>query len=386
MLTVSVNDFDPYEMARNILKLPDNEKKEGLTRIKDIKVDIESGRVTFYKGELSNGILNFIGIRPVTAVTNASPKEVRIPEATSENLIGIPTANGKITTDVFSTVKLDSESKTKSDKSVGVSKVTSFRENDFGRKPDNKTSSVKPAKMSLWMVDFGTPVGGEFGYEHPAILCEETSKGLWNVLPCTTKLWDEKEVLELCFADRNVLKNKNPKFFAKPISNVLIKEQQSVSEQRFLEYLGDIGEDYHELIERCYKRGKLGADISFKLEDLNFSEKQIKLLDGNEEEMVKIGNDFSITYDEKIKKILNLLGFFPDADEGATYLVEALTRTKVSRDVNGKKLFTDISRRKIVSAEYIQNKVTLLLKKKYKDLYPCFELFLRTINRIAYYR
>lgn len=386
MLTVSVNEFDPYEMARNILKIPENEKKEGLTRIKNIKVDIESGRVTFYKGELSNGILNFIGIRPVTLVTNNSPGEVKIHKTTSENLIGIPTANGKMTTDVFSTINLNSETKNISRNSDKIFNETFIRENDYVRRHAAKTFSVKPAKMSLWMVDFGTPVGGEFGYEHPAILCEETSPGLWNVLPCSTKLWDEKEVLELCFTDRNVLKNKNPKFIAKPISNVLIKEQQSVSEQRFLEYLGDIGEDYHELIERCYKRGKFGADIPFNLDDLNFSEKQIKLLDGKEVDAIKIGNDSSITYSEKIKKILNLLGFFPDVEEGATYLAEALARTKVSNNVNGKKIFDDISKRKIVSAEYVQGKITCLLKKKYKDLYPCFELFLKTINKIAYYR
>ena len=72
----------------------------------------------------------------------------------------------------------------------------------------------KPKRMSLWMVDFGVPVGGEFGYPHPAILCEETSKGLWNVIPCSTKYRDGKEVLELSFLDPKVLKNKSPKFYA----------------------------------------------------------------------------------------------------------------------------------------------------------------------------
>lgn len=384
MLTVSLSEFDPYEMAKNILQLPESDQIYDLSKIKNVKVDIESGRVTFCMDDISNGILNFVGTRPITSVTNLSNGEVIPKQVLNNNLVGVTTASDKIVKETYSPVF--SSTPKKSYQTSGVQTANRSNLSNKDKTGDSKSFSKKPAKMSLWMVDFGRPVGCEFGYEHPAILCEETSPGLWNVLPCTTKLWDEKEVLELCFADQNVLKNKNPNFVAKPISNVLIKEQKSVSSKRFIEYLGDIGEDYHEVIERCYKRGMLNKDISFVLEDLEFSPKQLMLLDGKELEIVEIGNDNSITYYEKVKKILNLLGFYPDADEAASYLMEALAQTKLSTNINSKKLFAEISKRKLISAGAIQGMVTALLKKKYKDLYPCFELFLRTINKIAYYR
>ena len=51
MLTVSVNEhFDPYELARHMIKMPET----GDGTLRDIKVDIESGRVTFSDGNPSN--------------------------------------------------------------------------------------------------------------------------------------------------------------------------------------------------------------------------------------------------------------------------------------------------------------------------------------------
>lgn len=82
---------------------------------------------------------------------------------------------------------------------------------------------------------------------------------------------------------------------------------------------------------------------------------------------------------------MNLLGFYPDADEASTYLFEAIKKTRFLTNIDSKQLFVDISRGKLMKPDTVQGMVTVLLKKKYKELYPCFEAFLRLINLIAYY-
>lgn len=373
MLTVSVNEhFDPYELARNMIKMPET----GDGTLGDIKVDIESGRVTFSDGNPSNSILNLIGMRQIKSVSNTKPSDIKISTVGPDKLVGVPTAVKKVTSEIYP--KTDTKSLKNSDR-----RFVSSRHEMAESRPYYK-DFPKPKKMSLWMVDFGVPVGGEFGYPHPAILCEETSKGLWNVIPCSTKYRDGKEVLELSFLDPKVLKNKSPKFYAHQTTNVLFKERQSVSEKRFIQYLGDISEEYYAVIERCYVRGNSEESVNFTLEELKLGPKQLNLLCGKEKEAVEIGNS-ELTYEEKVKKLMNLLGFYPDADEASTYLFEAIRRTKFSTNIDSKQLFVDISRGKLMKPDAVQGKVAVLLKKKYKELYPCFEAFLRLINLIAYY-
>ena len=373
MLTVSVNEnFDPYELARNMIKMPET----GDGTLGDIKVDIESGRVTFSDGNPSNSILNLIGIRQIKSVSNTKPSDIKISAVGPDKLVGVPTATGQVTPELHP--RTDVKVLKNPDRRF-VSSRNDRVDNKFFYK-----DFPKPQKMSLWMVDFGVPVGGEFGYPHPAILCEETSKGLWNVIPCSTKYRDGKEVLELSFLDPKVLKNKSPKFYAHQTTNVLFKERQSVSEKRFIQYLGDISEEYYAIIERCCERGNSDENVNFTLEDLKLGPKQLNLLCGKEKEAVEIGNS-EFTYEEKVKKLMNLLGFYPDVDEASTYLFEAIKRTRFSTNIDSKQLFVDISRGKLMKPDAVQGKVTVLLRKKYKELYPCFEAFLRLINMIAYY-
>ena len=373
MLTVSVNEhFDPYELARHMIKMPET----GDGTLRDIKVDIESGRVTFSDGNPSNSILNLIGIRQIKSVSNTKPSDIKISAVGPDKLVGVPTAVKKTTTEIYP--KADTKSLKSPDRRFVTSRNEIVDNRHFYK------DWQKPKRMSLWMVDFGVPVGGEFGYPHPAILCEETSKGLWNVIPCSTKYRDGKEVLELSFLDPKVLKNKSPKFYAHQTTNVLFKERQSVSEKRFIQYLGDISEEYYAVIERCCARGSTEVNVNFTLEDLKLGPKQLNLLCGKEKEAVEIGNS-ELTYEEKVKKLMNLLGFYPDADEASTYLFEAIKKTRFLTNIDSKQLFVDISRGKLMKPDTVQGMVTVLLKKKYKELYPCFEAFLRLINLIAYY-
>ena len=69
------------------------------------------------------------------------------------------------------------------------------------------------------------------------------------------------------------------------------------------------------------------------------------LLCGKEKEAVEIGNS-EFTYEEKVKKLMNLLGFYPDVDEASTYLFEAIKRTRFSTNIDSKQLFVDIGRKK----------------------------------------
>lgn len=366
MLTIALKDScNPYDLAQNMLRAP----KSADGTLEDIKVDIESGKVTFTEGDPSNSILNVIMLRPIKSVSNAKPLRARSSPIFSDSLSKISTTGTKIATDVYSTISTKNQGKT-----LDAHKVEDIQ---------SETFTTRPKRMSLWMVDFGAPVGGEFGHPHPAILYEETSQGLWNVIPCSSKSRG-KEALELSFQDPKVLKNKSPKFYAQPTTYVLFKERQSVSEKRFLHHLGDIAEGCYDLIERCYETGTYEENVPFTLEDLRLNEKQLKLLCGKENEAVEIGNA-DCTYEEKVRRLLNLLGFYPDVDEGATYLFEAIKRTKVLSFIDSDRLFVDLSKGKLIKPEVLRGKTTLPLKKKYKELYPCFEAFLRLINKIAFY-
>lgn len=365
MLTIALKDScNPYDLAQNMLRAP-----KSADETLNIKVDIESGKVTFTEGDPSNSILNVVLLRPIKSVSNAKPLRTGSSPVFSKSISEISTTGAKIATDVYPNICPKNP-----DETLGVPKVEATQSEAF---------TQRPKRMSLWMIDFGAPVGGEFGYPHPAILYEESSPGLWNVIPCSSKSRG-KEALELSFQDPRVLKNRCPKFHAQPTTYVLFKERQSVSEKRFLYYLGDIAEECYDVIERCYETGTYEENVPFTLEDLRLNEKQLKLLCGKEKEAVEIGNA-DCTYEEKVRRLLNLLGFYPDVDEGATYLFEAIKRAKVLSFIDSDRLFVDLSKGKLIKPEVLRGKTTLPLKKKYKELYPCFEAFLRLINKIAFY-
>lgn len=373
MLTIALKEnFDPYEMARNVFKTP----KTGERTLEcQLTTEIERGKVTFSEGDPPNGILNVVMNRPIRSVSNA--KTTSKASSYVEKAVGISPTDVSFVPEVLP--KAGIKKVGDAEKEFVAPKVENMETNTFP-----KRFTTKPRRMSLWMIDFGVPVGGEFGYPHPAILYEETSRGLWNVIPCSTKYREGKESIVLSFNDTRVLKNKSPEFYAQQFTHAYYKELQSVSEKRFNQYLGDISDEYAAIIEKCYQKGNTDVDVPFTLETLSLSEKQIKLLCGKEKEAIEIGNS-EFSYEDKVKKILNLLGFYPDAEEDATYLFEAIKMSRVLSNIDSKQLFRDISKGKLVRDDIIQSKVTLLLKKKYKDLYPCFEAFLRLINMIAYY-
>lgn len=350
-----------YDTLANILSIPEaNHSKHPQTALRKFNAEIANEAIKFVGGELTNEFLNLVGTRRILSVNNYDEKKSK---------------------------KTSSQKASKSDENKVLTGVRLPK-----TKPvDNQKSIMKrqPQRMDVWMVDFGEPVGAEFGHPHPAIIMDSPGEGLFNVIPCSKKYREGKDVLELALYDSMVLKEADRHFVQTSrgkISYVIFKEKRAVSTARFTHFLGKLDESYFEQIESCDRRYEdKTIDKPFTLEDLHFSEKQLKMFGSKLEKLIEIGNsDFA--YEVKVNKMLIELGFYPEVDESASILAEAIRKTKVIKSIDMKQLVRDISRGKIKSVDVIQQQLNGAVKKRFRDLYPCTEMLIKGINRMAYYR
>ena len=356
------DERNSYDFVAHILNIPKaNESKVPEKGLRSLSAEVGSGNITFASGELTNEFLNLVGTRQILSVDNYTDRKN------------------------FEEEKYDVSQKHRVLTGVRLPSVNKNKD-EFREKSNLK---IVPKKMEVYMVDFGTPLGAEFGHPHPAIVYDSPADGLYNVIPCSTKYRDGKEVLELALSDPRVLKDADKYFSQKyrgQISYALFREKQPVSISRFTRFLGRIDETYFEQIERCYERSKLqNVDEPFTIEDLNLTEKQLQMLENKKEEIIEIGNS-SATYEEKVQKILIKFGFYPEVNEDDSYIAEAIRKSKVINDIEMKQLTRDIARGKIISADVISQKLNGAIKKRFKELYPCTEAFIKLVNKIAYYR
>lgn len=349
-----------YDILANILSIPEaNHSKQDQKSLRKFNAEIGKENIRFVGGELTNEFLNLVGTRQILSVNNYDEKKSELKKTKKTE-----SGERKILTGVR-LPKIKQEESTKA------------------------TTKRKPRKMDVWMVDFGEPVGAEFGHPHPAIIMDSPGEGLFNVIPCSKKYREGKDVLELALYDSRVLLDADKHFVQNArgrISYVLFKEKRAVSTARFSYFLGVLDEEYFDQIEKCdWKYENKVLDRPFTLDDLNFSEKQIKMFGNKLEDLIQIGNS-EIPYEEKVNKMLIELGFYPQVDEAASFLAEAIRKTKIVKLIDMKQVSRDISRGKIKSADVIQQQLNGAVKKRFKDLYPCTEIFIKSINKMAYYR
>lgn len=364
-MTINFADSrNSYDMVAHILNIPKaNEAKIPEKGLRKLELEVGSDTVTYNGGELTNELLNLFGTRPILSASNYDEKKTKKTILPMED---------EVPSKILTGVRLPNIEKSKNENKL----------------KERSNFKIEAEKMDVYMVDFDPPRGAEFGHPHPAIVYDSPAEGLFNVIPCSTKYREGKEVLELPLYDPRVLKDADRYFAQKSkgqMSYVIFREKQPVSVSRFIRYLGRIDETYFEQIERCYERSTTNSDVSFTLQDLKLNEKQLQMLGDKADEIIEIGNS-SMEYAEKVQQILIKLGFYPDVDEVAAYLAEAIRKTKVINNFDMKQLSHEIAKGKLVSSDVVRQKMAALMKKRYKEVYPCLELFIKMVNKIAYYR
>ena len=358
--TTFADQRNPYDEVIKFLRIPEsNESKVPEKGLRKLKVEVESNRTVYHKGERSKEFLNLLATRQILSVTN-------FVEEQSE------TTNEPEEPKILTGVKLPTHS----------AKVkATLKEKAPIREIYNLGDVV--------MADFGRPRGAEFGHPHPAIVYDSPAEGLYNVIPCSTKYREGKEVLEIALSDPRVLKDADEVFMNKSrnqMSYALFREKQPISVSRFIRYLGRIDESYIEQIERCYVRTSTeDTDRPFTVADLKLTEKQLRIIEKDSEQILEIGNSED-SYESKVRKILIKLGIYPEVSKEASYLEEAIINAKVINNFEIRQLARDVAKGKPISSDVVHQKINDAVRKRFKQLGPCTEELINLVNKVAYYR
>lgn len=253
---------------------------------------------------------------------------------------------------------------------------------------ETATTHQRIKKAELWEVDFGQPVGNEFGYKHPAIVIEQSdTNGCFRVLPCSTKAKSGK-TYQLRF-NNEVLKVSTPEFLEEArnkISNVLFDLEIPVDRMRFMRYLGTLDESvYNEILDM---RGRADERIKreITLESLNLTEKQVEILKITDRttEILRIANNESYSYEQRVKGILNVFGFYVQLGGDVDYLVKLVKNTRYKTPyINIHQEVELLTRNTLEHPKTINNKLTELVNKKFRALHPCLLEFVTLVNKMA---
>ena len=356
--TTFADQRNPYDEAIKFLRIPEvNESKHPEKGLRNLKVEVESNRTVYHKGERSKEFLNLLATRQILSVTNFLEEQAETTPVENKLLTGVklPTHSAK--------VKATPKEKAPIKESYNLGDVV--------------------------MADFGRPRGAEFGHPHPAIVYDSPAEGLYNVIPCSTKYREGKEVLEIALSDPRVLKDADEIFMNKSKnqkSYALFREKQPISVSRFIRYLGRIDESYIEQIERCYVRTTdEDPDRPFTVADLKLTEKQLRMIEKDSEQILEIGNSED-SYESKVRKILIRLGIYPEVTKEASYLEEAIINAKVIKNFEIRQLAKDVAKGKPISSDVMHQKINDAVRKRFKQLGPCTEEFINLVNKVAYYR
>ncbi len=249
------------------------------------------------------------------------------------------------------------------------------------------TSKFQPGDVVKF--DFGEQVGCEFGGKHPAIVIGDAGNGQIWVVPATTKYWPGKDVLIASFASQGVMKQVDNQNFINYVKLNNIRSFFLVCEPKLIDPNKRFIERYGKLSDEWLEKVKAGQEaipkcLPFTMEDLHLSGKAKMLVAGKEEQLMEIGNS-ELPYKEKVRKLLNVFGIYPDLDDGGQYVYKAIISSKFERKLDMDEISIRIARNTIDSPKKAMEKLCNTLRKRFKSLFPCVDIFIRLINQMAYF-
>lgn len=242
-------------------------------------------------------------------------------------------------------------------------------------------------KGQVWLVDFGQPVGNEFGYPHPAIVLGKSSTNdCMMVIPCSSKEKSGKtfkfNVTEetLKFADPDFLERSTGK-----TTTVLIDQRIPVDRVRFLKYFGDLEKN---LFEKILRESGLSDDEikrNISMTTLDLTEKQRKIMEmvNRNSDILAVANNTAFTYQQRVRALLSIFDFKLQIEENIEYLEGLIKNTRYKTDIDIKIEIGVLAKNTIENAQTINNKLVDLVRKHFRPLWPCLVDFVLLINKLA---
>lgn len=272
----------------------------------------------------------------------------------------------------------------KSHSVVENGRITHIKSNFNGEKT-KETVSIK--KGQIWLVDFGQPVGNEFGYPHPAIVLGKSSTNdCMVVIPCSSKEKSGKiykfnfteETLK--FADTDFLEKASEK-----TTTVLIDQRIAVDRVRFLKYYGTLEKNLFENIlrESGLSEGEIKRTIAMTTLDLTEKQRKIMEFIGRDSDIFGAANNTAFTYEQRVRALLSIFGYKVQLGGDIDFLEELIKNTRYKKEFDMKEETEFLARRKILNSQTINCKLVELTKKRFKNLHPCLIDFVLLVNKLA---
>lgn len=257
-------------------------------------------------------------------------------------------------------------------------------------KDDDTHEFRRIRKGQVWEVDFGQPVGREFGYPHPAIVLGKSStNNCMVVLPCSSK---EKIGRIYTFnVTEETLKSADPKFMessADKSTYVLFDQQTPVDRVRFTKYLGTLDENLFQNILKALGRKEEEIKRKIVLENLSLTEKQNKILaiTNRNSDLSAVANNEFFTYEQRVRGILSVFGFTAQSNPDVEYLFNFVrnVKNKNSSYIDLRVEMDILSRGTLLKSSTINCKLVELVKTRFGvDVHPCLLEFVSLVNKLA---